>query len=354
MATVVEPPSPSRLPSHKLHPYTNTQTKMYDLPADLTTAQLEAKKILTHLLQRLKDTDSKYYPKYGKWIERHSRLDDFCFRCIRPQVWSFLNGRWSLDALKSIGGDLKYEGRGLYLDGVLGLDRKVRIYIGQAGSIRSRVSQHLNFRYRRDNPSLHYYALQNSIYNSIGLMAQVPSPNMGNHTLPGMDCPDLVLNVLEMWMCLLFRTLPLQTLDTWLPDDGTVNKGRKSGHEGKFGGLNIAIPLDQGEGLQRAWIDLSECEDPMIREYVGRGKESDLEDKRQKVKKEVEGDVDTPAQRRILYTDRATSFNKHWRQPESVAPQVGAFFFGAAVVFILGAAFLQSRASAPRPRGPWR
>lgn len=314
---------------------------MYDLPTDLSVAQLEAKKILVHLLERLQDEDSKYYAKYGKWVQRHPRLEDFCFRSIRPQVWAFLNGRWSLDALKAVGGDLKHEGRGLYLDGVLGLDRRVRIYVGQAGSIRSRVGQHLNFRYRRDNPSLHYHAMQNSIYNSIGLIAQVPSPNMGNHTLPGMDCPDLLLNVLEMWICLVFRSLPLQILDAWLPDDEAVKKGRKSGQEGEFGGLNVAMPLDQG-GPHREWLDLSECEDPLILEYLGRGKDS--------VKAEVKEEDDSPEQRRTKYTEKARSYNKQRTESQVSTPPVTGYVFGAAVAFLIGAALLRGYALRPQGR----
>lgn len=341
MSAVMEPPSTSRPASHKPHPYTNTQTRMYDLPTDLSVAQLEAKKILVHLLERLQDEDSKYYAKYGKWVQRHPRLEDFCFRSIRPQVWAFLNGRWSLDALKAVGGDLKHEGRGLYLDGVLGLDRRVRIYVGQAGSIRSRVGQHLNFRYRRDNPSLHYHAMQNSIYNSIGLIAQVPSPNMGNHTLPGMDCPDLLLNVLEMWICLVFRSLPLQILDAWLPDDEAVKKGRKSGQEGEFGGLNVAMPLDQG-GPHREWLDLSECEDPLILEYLGRGKDS--------VKAEVKEEDDSPEQRRTKYTEKARSYNKQRTESQVSTPPVTGYVFGAAVAFLIGAALLRGYALRPQGR----
>jgi hypothetical protein len=316
---------------------------MYELPTEFSLAQLEAKKILIHLLERLQETDSKYYPRYGKWVERHPRLEDFCFRCIRPQVWTFLNGRWSLDALKAVGGDLKFEGRGIYLDGVLGLDRRMRIYVGQAGSIRSRVGQHLNFRYRRDNPSLHYHAMQNSIYNSIGLVAQVPSPNMGNHTLPGMDCPDLLLNVLEMWMCLVFRTLPPQTLEVWLPTDGSVHQGHKSGLEGEFGGLNIACPLDQGE-KQREWLDLSDSDDPLIRDYLSGGRSS--------VKVEEKKDEDTPVQRREKYIERARSYNKHWGQPESYPSQTAGIVLCVTMVLLVGTALWRGAAGyTPRPRG---
>jgi hypothetical protein len=317
---------------------------MYDYPAEPTPAQSEALKIFSHLLDTLKEKDSKYYAKYGKWVERHPRLQEFCFRCIRPHVWTFLNGRWSLDALKAVGGDLKAEGRGVYLDGVLGLDRRVRIYVGQAGSIRSRVGQHLNFRYRRDNPSLHYHAMQHSIYNAIGLVAQVPSPNMGNESLPGMDQPELLMNVLEMWMCLVFRTLPAPTLEAWLPSDGSV-KRRKEGAEGEFGGLNIACPLDQGEA-QREWLDLSEAEDPLIRDYLGLGRKgAEAEYKKrgdlQHVKAEEKNGEDTPAQRRINYTERARSFNKQWRQQENAPSQTVGIVIVVAMATLFGIALLR-------------
>src|SRR5690242_2904363 len=72
--------------------------RMNDLPAQLSPAQTEAQEILRHVITRLQDPASRYNSRYSKWVERHPKLDDFCFRCIRPQVWSFLNGRWSLDA----------------------------------------------------------------------------------------------------------------------------------------------------------------------------------------------------------------------------------------------------------------
>ncbi|KAF1911893.1 hypothetical protein BDU57DRAFT_523985 [Ampelomyces quisqualis] len=341
MSVVSDPgSSPSRLASHKLTPYANTRTAMFDLPTDFSPSQLEARKILHHVLSSLKDQESKYYPKYGKWVERHSRLEDFCFQCIRPHTWTYLSGRWSLDALKAVGGDLKSEGRGIYFDGVLGLDRRVRIYVGQANSLRARIAQHLNFRHRRDHPSLHYHAMQHSIYNAIGLVAQVPSPNMGNHMLPGMDCPDLLMNVLEMWMCLCFRTLPIQTLEAWLPDDGEMQKGRKRGLEGEFGGLNVACPLDQGE-KQREWLDLSDAEDPLIRDYLGRGRES--------VKIEIEKEEeDSVAQRRIRYTERAKSYNKHWTQPEKYPSQTAGIILGITMVILVGTAIWRGGGYASR------
>ncbi|KAH7414207.1 hypothetical protein DE146DRAFT_750369 [Phaeosphaeria sp. MPI-PUGE-AT-0046c] len=340
MSVVGEPPSPSRLPSHKFKPYNvdaNIQSTMYDIPTELTPTQLEAKHILKHLLQKLQNSDSRHAARYSAWIARHPHLPDLCLRCVRPQVWTFLSGRWSLDALKAVGGDLKHSGAGIYLDGVLGLDRRVRMYIGQAGSIRARVAQHLNFRYRRDNPSLHYHAMQKSIYNAIGVVAQIPSQGMGNHALPGMDCQDLLLNVLEMWICLVFRSLPLQTLEEWLPNDGSVKEGRKSGLEGEFCGLNIALPLDQGE-KQREWVDLSNDEDPLVREYANLGRSPEL--------KSEEKDQ---LKRRVEYVERAKSYNRHWAQVDTYPSQTTGIVLAFTMAVLVGTALW--RGGAP---GRWR
>lgn len=227
-----------------------------------TPAQQEAQAILSHLLTKLQDPASKYHTRYAKWTTRHPKLEEFCFRCVRPSVWTFLSAAPTWPALKAIGGDIKFPGRAIYFDGVLGLDKRPRVYIGQSTNTRLRIGQHFNFRYRRDNPSLHYHALQHSSYNVFGVLCALPSPGMGNHTLPGMDCPDLLLNVLEMWMCLVFRSLPDETLGEWLPNGVKI--------EGGFGGLNIAAPVDHGE-KEREWVDLSDSDDPLVREYLAAG-----------------------------------------------------------------------------------
>jgi hypothetical protein len=83
-----------------------------------------------------------------------------------------------------------------------------------------------------------------------------------------MDDPGLLLNVLEMWMGLVFRTLPASMLDEWMPEG--VSPARREGKEGLFGGLNIRSPLDQGDS-KSDWVDLSESDDPLVREYAGSG-----------------------------------------------------------------------------------
>lgn len=296
---------------------------MNDLPTQYTPAQLEAQDILRHLLSKLQEPDSKHYSRYGKWAARHPRLDNHCMRCVRPQVWTFLSSRWSLDGLKAIGGDLRTDARAIYLNGILGQDKRVRIYVGQASSLRPRIAQHLNFRYRRDNPSLHYYALQRSIYNTIGVLAVLPSPNMGGHALPGMDDPGLLLNVLEMWMGLVLRSLPVSMLEEWLPD-GLIKT--KEGKEGMFGGLNIRCPLDQGDSKSE-WVDLSESEDTLVKEYLGvdATKASEVKDGAQE---EVE-------RRRKEYTERARKMNQGQKDLGVSANTLIAFGMGVVLGFAL-------------------
>lgn len=323
---------------------------MYDLPPELSSAQLEAKAILANLLKRLQDTDSKYSARYGRWVERHPTLEDLCFRCVRPPVWAFLQGRWSLDALKSVSGDLKFEGRAIYLNGVLGLDRRVRIYIGQATSLRQRVAQHLNFRYRRDNPSLHYHAMQYSIYNTIAPVALLPSPNMANCSLPGMDQPELLLNVLEMWMSLVFRTLPLQTLEMWLDGVEGVSKKRKEGKEGEFSGLNIASPIDHGERA-REWLDLSDSDDPLVLEYLhlsSMGKNDVPQRKRQETRyMEKNDEQDTAVQIKERYTQAARQrmFQEQYEIRVPAWVLVGGFALTLGVILFNGSGGPQ-----PKPR----
>lgn len=312
----------------------STTSKMNDLPAQFTPAQVEAQDILKHLLSQLKEPESKYYARYNKWVDHHPRLDDFCFRCIRPQIWPYLNGRWSLDGLKAIGGDLRTDARAIYLNGILGLDKRMRIYIGQASSLRPRIAQHLNFRYRRDNPSMHYFALQRSIYNAIGVLAVLPSPNMGGHALPGMDDPSLLLNVLEMWMGLVFRCLPAPMLEEWLPEG--VSAKRKEGKEGVFGGLNIRCPLDQGDS-KSDWIDLSESDDPLVREYLGVGT--------LKTSGEQDEATDELDRRKKEYAEKARKLNQDHKGPSVSVNTLIVFAMGV----VLGFALMKGL-SGPMPR----
>jgi hypothetical protein len=275
-------PSPHQIPpapAMSTNPARSNQTSQ----TTLTPPQLEARTILTHLLTRLSQpkndntATNPRYDEYSAWINQYSipTLTTSLYSMIRPQLWTLLSSRLSLDALKHVGGDLRLETRGaIYFNGILGVDKRLRMYVGQSGNLRQRVAQHLNFRYRRDHPSLHYYALEWSVYNVFGVCAVLPpapssSFSSSSSLVAGMERSDLVMNVLEMWICLVFRSLPSDTLGEWLPDDELVDKGRKTAKEGVVGGLNVATPLDQGVGIKdMPFVDLSGEVDPVIRDYL--------------------------------------------------------------------------------------
>jgi len=328
-----------------------------------TPVQLEARAILSHLLTRLSQPpvsssdDGKPHPyhKYAPWISHHGipTLTQSIYTLIRPQIWHLLSSRLSLDALKHLGGDLRHEGRAIYLNGILGVDKRLRIYVGQSSNLRVRVAQHLNFRYRRDHPSLHYYALEWSIYNVFGVLAVLPSSGYGN-AVPGMDDPALLLNVLEMWMCLVFRSLPENTLKDWLPDDVLVDKKKLTAKEGIVGGLNVASPLDQGvEMKERDFVDMSEENDPVVRDYLKemqrkKGDGPIGENLKERETKDVEVDEEERALRKKMYAEKARRYQR--RDTDIVVPQW--VFLGAMAV---GVGILLLRSSGgPQARGSWR
>lgn len=76
-----------------------------------------------------------------------------------------------------------------------------------------------------------------------------------------------MLNILEMWCCLVFKTLQPRVLREWLPEGLEVGVGMGVGMG--VGGLNLAVPLDQGTARAgRGTIKLlEESEDPLVREY---------------------------------------------------------------------------------------
>ncbi|KAK7193920.1 hypothetical protein DPSP01_012740 [Paraphaeosphaeria sporulosa] len=254
-------------------------------PESLSPAQQEAQHILKHLLTKLQDRQSKYHARFAKWILRHPNLVPFSMDCVRPQVWHALEKGTDYNTIKAVAGDFPWQARGIYFDAVRGAPSdphtRTRLYIGQSTNLRLRISQHSKFRYRRDNPSLHYHALHKSDDNAYGTLVVLPSKEMGGMRLPGMDDEGLLLDVMEMWMCLVFRCLQKETLETWLPGD--VER------RGKLGGLNVWAPVeryDRGGEM----VHLRASEDWLVAEWgeLKRGewkervmKELDLEERKE-------------------------------------------------------------------------
>jgi hypothetical protein len=146
--------------------------------------------------------------------------------------------------------------------------------------------------------------MQNSIYNSFGVLAVLPP--QASAVVQGVDEMGLLMCVLEMWMCLVLRTLPDVLLEEWLPDDGSVCRKRREGREGVFGGLNIACPLDQGM-REREWVDLSGCEDVVVRGYLG----LDRKEEERKKSDELVVSREEMERRRKAYAESARRFGKN-------------------------------------------
>lgn len=162
------------------------------------------------------------------------------------------------------------------------------------------------------------------MYNVLGAVIVLPGVNSG----PGTDDMALLMNVLELWMCLVFRSLPMQVLEEWLPDDGSVERKRKVGKEGVVGGLNVACPLDQGRE-DRAFVDLSDDEDPLVRAYL-------KEVRRKRRDERVE--EDEIVRRKEAYVEKARGFKGG--DGDIRVPQ---WVFYSVLVGVLGYVLISSR-----------
>lgn len=166
-------------------------------------------------------------------------------------------------SIKSKAGDISKPQRGVYLHMIEGRDNTWRFYVGQSDNLPARIRrQHQNFRYRRDNPSFHYHALQNSRWDHFIVLAVLPPEPTAAGFSPKEQA--LLLNMLDMWCALLFCTLQPDAMAKWHLDGARAGAGRP------WVGLNFACPLDEGEPVGYVdWRDvLSESEDPLARSYV--------------------------------------------------------------------------------------
>ncbi|KAE8138501.1 hypothetical protein BDV38DRAFT_282164 [Aspergillus pseudotamarii] len=110
--------------------------------------------------------------------------------------------------------------------------QKFWLYVGQAAELRERIRTHNDIYRRKRNPSLHYH-----VWDSAEDMDSV-FVTLGASEKPTSAKTQLLLNLLEMWMALVFQTLTSLHLNEYLPE--SVNS-LWSGHH-----LNVALPLWQG------------------------------------------------------------------------------------------------------------
>lgn len=165
------------------------------------------------------------------------------------------------EIIRAKAGDISKTQRGVYLHIIEGTDNRLRLFVGQSDNMSFRIRrQHQNFRYRRDNPSYHTYAMQNSRWDYFVILAVLP-PGLGAAGFTQQE-QGLLLNILCMWCTLLFCTLQPSTTAEWQGEW----KNRRP-----WTGLNLACPLDHGvPGQYVNWRHaLSESEDLLARSYVG-------------------------------------------------------------------------------------
>lgn len=226
--------------------------------------------VLQRLLDDVAKFEGRHSDRYAAFVSAEGEnLPKLMERCVRNEVWGLIatvqqsthSDLCQLTAdtepLKALGGDLGYYGRAIYLHVVDFADGTTRLYVGQAWNLAARVNkQHADFRYRRDHPSLHNYAVDRSTSDTFVVLAQVREKT---------ERPDLVLNLLEMWMALCFCTLPEETMGAWL---GAVAGSGDSGKRKVFG-LNVASPLDNADdqASRAAFQLLKESKDAMARDY---------------------------------------------------------------------------------------
>ncbi|KAL1961941.1 hypothetical protein VTN77DRAFT_770 [Rasamsonia byssochlamydoides] len=155
------------------------------------------------------------------------------------------------------------------------------LYIGQSINVKRQIEDHLNPYYRYKHPSLHYHVWgqRETMESKFVLLA---------HGTKVKTISNIELNIIELWCCLIFQTLPPSLLKYLPPDIPVV---RDEYH------LNIAHPLWQGfiensmeiletklniwdfiqacspevaayyRSLRKAWHELQYSKNPILREY---------------------------------------------------------------------------------------
>jgi hypothetical protein len=133
------------------------------------------------------------------------------------------------------------------------------LYVGQAYNLAFRVlRQHNDFRYRRDNPSLHYYALDRSEQDQFVVLATMKlSVNR--------EDAEIVLNLLEMWCALMFGSLQSVQMNEWLGDEFHWRRLDLK----DVAGLNVALPLDNrdNEASIESFERLKDSPDELSQRY---------------------------------------------------------------------------------------
>ncbi|CAI7632618.1 unnamed protein product [Penicillium bialowiezense] len=143
-------------------------------------------------------------------------------------------GTFNISSLIALGGHPEQsENTGVYLHILWQGDMPDRfwLYVGQASQLNVRISTHNNPYRRGRQRSLHY-----TVWNSAAKMESV-FVTLATHQPVVTTEDQLLLNLQEMWMSLIFQTLRGVHLDEFLPEGENLWSGSH---------LNVALPLWQG------------------------------------------------------------------------------------------------------------
>ncbi|KAI9836065.1 MAG: hypothetical protein M1819_001676 [Sarea resinae] len=169
-------------------------------------------------------------------------------------------------SLATIGGDLSYNGPGIYLHVISPVDASGRyyLYVGKSTTLRDRIKNHENPRYHRNNPGLHYatldeHATRKSVFVVLTKTALANQPLMQDELSKAH-----LMCLLDTWMALVFKSLQPKDVNAIFPADVGL------GHLGT--GLNIGLPLTSVSRMPKrsamsAFEQLRFSADPAVLSY---------------------------------------------------------------------------------------
>lgn len=164
--------------------------------------------------------------------------------------------------------DSGYSGEAIYLHVIIDHQDIRRFYVGQTSNLANRLQKcHMDFRHRRNRPSLHYYAMDHSREDYYVTLAYIPNQE-GCEQLGVYSPQRLFQNIVEMWCSLMLRTLSEKYLDEFLPPD-IKQRDKESEYLNALLPLNVRLPLAQD--TRPDWAELREVllnsRDHLCRKY---------------------------------------------------------------------------------------
>ncbi|KAL3476485.1 hypothetical protein BJX99DRAFT_258418 [Aspergillus californicus] len=208
------------------------------LSPSLELEPLKHREILEYLVSKVEELHAERYQGVLKKSYREALYTTLEHNLV-PGVGAISeSGLFSLEGMLSIGGNVSSTGTGIYLH-ILWYPintQRFWLYVGQATDLHRRIADHNDKLYRRKHPSLHYHVwdAKNGICSQFVILARADIKN-GAGNIPRFE--QCLLNIQEMWMARLFRTLASRDLEKYLPP--SVSRASSGRH------LNVAPPLWQ-------------------------------------------------------------------------------------------------------------